>query len=233
MIRELLLSDREISLQDRWVIRPILKPAPLRFYIDSLDSSCFNGKAIFIGIYSFLWIYRSRMKNTKLILLTLSALLLVLQLAACQSKKINYTYITTDSAPVTEVDKNTQAQLAQAAVSIDKSLQELSAIKIATNPQVRLSAPVNPKQLGMEQISSISWNGPIEPLLEKIAAAGHYRLKVLGVAPAVPILIAVNAQNEPLADILRDVTFQAQNKAGIVVYPGKSAAGRVIELRYY
>ncbi|HYF98398.1 MAG TPA: type IVB secretion system lipoprotein DotD [Coxiellaceae bacterium] len=163
----------------------------------------------------------------------ISSLLLTSLLTACQSKNINYAYITTDSAPVTEVDKNTQAQLAQAAVSVDKSLQELSAIKIATHPQVRMAAPINPKQLGMEQISSIDWNGPIEPLLQKIATASHYKLKVLGVAPAIPILISINAQNEPLADILRDVTFQAQNKAGIIVYPGRSASTRIIELRYY
>ena len=155
------------------------------------------------------------------------------QLMACSSKKIDYTYITTDSAPVTEVDRNTQAQLAQAAVSVDKSLQELSAIKIATHPQVRMAAPVNPKKLGMEQLSSIDWNGPIEPLLQKIAKASHYKLKVLGVAPVIPIIVSVNADNEPLADILRDVTFQAQNKAGIVVYPGRSVSSRVIELRYY
>ncbi len=164
-----------------------------------------------------------------------SILLLATCLVACQAKRtdINYAYITTDSAPVTEVDRNTQAQLAAAAVSVDKSLQELSAIKIATHPQVRLGNPINPKRLGMEQLSSINWTGPIEPLLQKIAAASHYKLKVLGVAPAIPIIVAVDAQNEPLADILRDVTFQAQNKAGIVVYPGKTAAGRVIELRYY
>lgn len=172
------------------------------------------------------------MMNTKSILIVLGVLA-VSQLVACQRNKINYAYITTSSAPVTEVDKNTQAQLAQAAVSVDKSLQELSAIKIATNPQVKMSAPINPSQLGMEQLSSIDWSGPIEPLLQKIAAASQYKLKVLGVAPAIPILVSVNAQNQPLADILRDVTFQAQNKAGIVVYPSKSAANRVIELRYY
>ncbi len=172
------------------------------------------------------------MINIKLLLSHVGLYSLIL-LAGCQSKNINYAYITTDSAPVTAVDKNTQAQLAEAAASVDKSLQELSAIKIATHPKIKMAAPVNPKQLGMEQMSSISWNGPIEPLLSKIATAAHYKLKVLGVPPAIPILVAVDAQDEPLADILRNVTFQAQNKASIVVYPGRSAATRVIELRYY
>jgi defect-in-organelle-trafficking protein DotD len=172
------------------------------------------------------------MINIKIVF-ALTTLFSVGLLAGCQKKSINYAYITTDSAPVTEVDRNTQAQLAQASVSVDKSLQQLSAIKIATHPQIKMAAPVNPKQLGMEQMSSIAWNGPIEPLLQKIAVAAHYKLKVLGVAPAIPIIVSVDARNVPLADILRDVTFQAQNKARIVVYPGRSAASRVIELRYY
>ncbi len=173
------------------------------------------------------------MTNIKPIVIALSLLLTALLTACSKKTDINYAYITTDSAPVTAVDQNAQAQLAEAAVSVDKSLQELSAIKIATHPQIHLAPPVSPAQLGMEEISSIDWTGPIEPLLKKIAVASQYRLKVLGTPPAIPIIVTVNATDQPLADILRDVTFQAQNKAGIVVYPGKTPASRVIELRYY
>ncbi|MCL5261667.1 MAG: DotD/TraH family lipoprotein, partial [Gammaproteobacteria bacterium] len=80
----------------------------------------------------------------------------------------------------------------------------------------------------MDKIASIDWSGPVGPLVKKIATASNYKLRVLGTPPAIPILVSISAKDTPLADILRDATFQCGNKANIVVYP----ASRTIELRY-
>ncbi|MEI8054405.1 MAG: type IVB secretion system lipoprotein DotD [bacterium] len=119
-------------------------------------------------------------------------------------------------------------KLAAAADSISKSLQELAEIDRATHPQTRLPSPVEPGMIGMGQLGSIDWSGPVAPLVKKIAEATNYKFKILGTPPAVPILISIAAKDTPLADILRDVAFQCGSKANIVTYP----ASKTIELRY-
>jgi defect in organelle trafficking protein DotD len=55
-----------------------------------------------------------------------------------------------------------------------------------------------------------------------------YRLRVVGVNPAIPVLVTVNAKDLPLAAIVRDIDFQGARKASVKVYP----QSRIIELRY-
>lgn len=154
-----------------------------------------------------------------------------LLLVGCNSheKHLTYSYITTDSAPVQVVNKNAQAQLAEVSESVGHSLQQMSAIQLATHPKSKLAPPQNPAAIGMAQQTSLNWTGPIEPLLRKIAAASHYKVRVLGQQPAIPAIVVIDANNVPLANILRDATFQVVKKANITLYP----ATKTIELRYY
>ncbi|HLD17001.1 MAG TPA: type IVB secretion system lipoprotein DotD [Coxiellaceae bacterium] len=157
----------------------------------------------------------------------------LLAVTACSPQPVTYSMITTDSAPVPSVDRNTQAKLAESAQAVNQSLEQLSAVQIATHPQVSMPPPMNPQKVGMDQLSSVDWTGPVEPLLKKVAAQSGYQLHVLGIEPPIPVIVSVTAKDQPLAYILRDVTFQVQDRAGIAVYPGKTKATRVIELRYY
>jgi len=124
--------------------------------------------------------------------------------------------------------RSAEAKLADAATSVSQSLQQLAEIERATHPQAQLPAPPAPGAIGMAQIASIEWNGPVGPLVEKIAAASNYKVRTLGTSPAIPVLISISAKDTPLADILRDIGFQCGEKANIVVY----AERKVIELRY-
>lgn len=121
-----------------------------------------------------------------------------------------------------------ETKLVEAASSVSKSLNQLADIEMAMYPSLKLPHPNNPAAIGMQHLASVDWNGPAEPLLQKIALASHYRLRVLGTKPPIPAIVSVSKKNKPLADILRDVTYQTVNKASIVVYPGS----HVIELRY-
>ena len=141
---------------------------------------------------------------------------------------LNLRYITADSAPVSASDTNAQAQVAEAATSVGHSLQQLSAIQMATHKGVKLGKPYNARAIGMAKQASLNWNGPVRPAVQKIASASGYRLRVLGSKPAIPVIVNVNASNQTLAQILRNVTFQAEPAAMIKVYP----RSRVIELRY-
>ncbi len=143
-------------------------------------------------------------------------------------KELTYSYITTDSAPVKVGNANAQAQLAETSVDVGHSLQQMSAIDKAIHPKTKISEPMNPATIGMAQQTSLNWDGPIEPLLNKVASASHYKVRVLGKEPAIPVLVAIDKHNVPLATILRDATYQIEKKADIKVYP----ATKTIELRY-
>lgn len=151
-------------------------------------------------------------------------------LSGCATQKhLTYSYITTKSAPINTTDVNAQSQLSEASVDVNHSLQQMAAIELATHPKAKLPAPLNPALIGMAQQTSLEWTGPIEPLLQKIAEASRYKLRVLGQEPAIPVIVAINETNVPLAEILRDATYQVENKANITLYPGT----KTIELRYY
>ena len=121
-----------------------------------------------------------------------------------------------------------QVKLAEAAASVSHSLDELAAMEKAVHPTTRLPPPPNAYSIGMSRLASVNWNGPIEPLVRKIAAATRYKVRVIGRTPAIPALVSISAQNTPIADILRDASFQVEKKADIVLYPNS----RVIEIRY-
>lgn len=164
--------------------------------------------------------------------ITLVALLATLGLTGCGPEHHNYMllkYVTADSAPVQAVDKNAQAEIAQAASSVSNSLQNLDAMVIATHKHVNMPVPVNATAVDMAQIVSITWHGPVQPLLKQIAKASNYHLNVLGTPPSIPLLVNINATNETLADVLRDATYQVAKSATVSLYPTK----RMIELRYH
>lgn len=118
-------------------------------------------------------------------------------------------------------------QLALAARSVTSSLTTLEGINKAENPDYEKRLP-DPRTFGMGQLASIDWTGPIGPLVEKLADASGYRFRVLGTSPAIPIIVAIHAENLPLSVILRNADYQAGQKAYITVYPQQGA----IELRY-
>lgn len=171
------------------------------------------------------------MQFNKLIIIPI--LIATAALAGCANESakqvnLNLRYMTADSAPVNTRNTNAQAQVAQAATSVDSSLQELSAIQIATHKGVKLSKPKRARK-GMAKQASLQWNGPVEPVVRRIAAASGYKLYVLGNKPAIAIIVNVNARNQSLAQILRNITFQAASAATIKVYSGRR---NIIELRY-
>jgi defect-in-organelle-trafficking protein DotD len=119
-------------------------------------------------------------------------------------------------------------KLAEAAASVSKSLEDLAAVEKAVHPNAPLPPPPNPASIGMGRLASVNWTGPIEPLIRKIAAITGYKVRTIGKCPAIPAIVSISARNTPLADILRDASYQAAKKTDIVIYP----RSRVIEIRY-
>ncbi|MDP1573972.1 MAG: type IVB secretion system lipoprotein DotD [Coxiellaceae bacterium] len=154
-------------------------------------------------------------------------------LASCSSDKkivdLNVNYIPTDRVPAHITDDESQAQIAEAATAIGHSLQELSAVQMTVHPPTTIQKPYDPRVIGMDKMASLNWTGPVEPVLKNIARSTHYQLRVIGRPPIIPVFISIDVNNKPIADILRDITYQVVMKADIALYP----KSRTIELRYH
>jgi len=98
----------------------------------------------------------------------------------------------------------------------------------AAHPLPELAPPPSPATYNMGGLTTVDWSGPIEPLLQQMARAADYRVRVLGTQPAIPVLVTIYAKNAMLGDVLRDAGYQCGRRASVVVYP----ESRVIELRY-
>ncbi len=159
------------------------------------------------------------MDTKRLFLASLLSCCFGFMLASCNSTQKNISDVQMQNANV---------QLAQASTTVSNTLTDLGSMKRAVTPPLAMKNLPNPDAYNMDSLASIDWAGPIGPIVEKIARASHYRLYVLGKVPAVPALVSINEKNMPLGYILRDIDFQAGNKANIVVFPER----RVIELRY-
>jgi defect-in-organelle-trafficking protein DotD len=132
--------------------------------------------------------------------------------------------------PVNDPSDDATIKLAEAANSINDQMVEMAKIEKALTPPNRDNTLTIPNASGLQRKVTVDWSGPIEELTHKIARASRYRLRILGQEPAIPILVTVSSRDNPqsLADILRNIDYQAGNKASIHVYPNQ----KIIELRY-
>ena len=145
--------------------------------------------------------------------------ILFISLNGCMNKRPPYQ---------AQAPHHAEVQLAEAANTISNSLVQLAKIQAAATPPAPGKKLVNPNSWGMQGIASIDWSGPIAPIVKHIAKASGYKVRLMGQEPTVPIIITLNTKDIPLATILRDVHYQANNKADIRV----SKKHKVIELRY-
>lgn len=119
-------------------------------------------------------------------------------------------------------------KLAEAATSVSDSMLEMARVEKVIAPPNKDNILTIPNAHNLQTRASVDWAGPVEELTARIAKAAHYRLRVLGREPAVPVLISLTSKDESLAEILRNIDYQAGSKAEIHVYPNS----QVVELRY-
>jgi len=155
--------------------------------------------------------------NKKLALLIVTTLLLV----GCG----RHTFM---KPPINDPSDDASIRLAEAASSISDSMLEMAKVEKVITPPTKDNTLTIPNAYNLQARASVDWSGPIEELTGRIAKAGHFRIRVLGKEPAVPVLISLSVKDESLAEILRDIDYQAGKKADIHVYPNS----QVVELRY-
>lgn len=156
--------------------------------------------------------------NNKRIILALSIALL----SGCAEM------LTFKNPPINDPSDDATIKLAEAANSVSDSMMEMAKVeKIIIAPEKTRLLKI-PSAINLQARASIDWSGPIEELVSRVAHAAHYRLRVLGKEPSVPVLIGLRVKDESLAEILRNIDFQAGKRADIYVYPNS----QIVELRY-
>lgn len=130
--------------------------------------------------------------------------------------------------PANNPSDDASIKLAEAANSVSDSMIDMARIEKVITPPHKDNTLTIPNSYNLQARASVDWSGPIAEVTDRIAKAAHYRLRVLGQTPAVPILISIDTKDQSLAEILRNIDYQAGKKAYIHVYPGS----QVIELRY-
>jgi defect in organelle trafficking protein DotD len=148
-------------------------------------------------------------------------LLIAALLAGCSGKVFK-------KPPANAPSEDATIKLAEAATSVSDSMLEMARVEKNIYPSKKDNRLTIPNAYNLRVRASVDWSGPIEELASRIAKAAHFRLRVLGKEPAIPVLISLNVKDESLAEILRNIDYQAGEKAYIHVYPNS----QVVELRY-
>lgn len=80
----------------------------------------------------------------------------------------------------------------------------------------------------LRQQVTVSWNGPIEPIAQRLAERAGYGFQAIGAPPVVPIVVTLDAVSQPIIEVFRNLGLQAALRAEIVV----DSSRQLVELRY-
>jgi defect in organelle trafficking protein DotD len=117
--------------------------------------------------------------------------------------------------------------MAEAADKASNSLQALAAIEQTKSPAVAVQ-PIHNAPEELARAVTITWVGPPEQILLKLADRASYNFVTLGNRPPVPLVINVDVQNQPVIEILRDIGLQLGVRGDVKV----DSTRKIIELHY-
>lgn len=147
------------------------------------------------------------------------AVLLATGLAACSLPQRN-------PQVVASPDK-VSLMLADAADRASNSLETLAAIEQQKSPGVAVQ-PIHNAPEELMRAMTITWVGPPDQVLRKLADRASYNFVTLGNRPPVPLVVNVDVQNQPVIEILRDIGLQLGVRGDVKV----DSERRIIELHY-
>lgn len=156
-------------------------------------------------------------KNKRLVKAALMSALVLL--AGCQMPQRN--------AQVVASPDKVSLMLAEAADKASNSLQTLAAIEQQKAPGVAVQ-PITGAPEELERAITITWVGPPEQIVKKLADRASYNFVTLGNRPPVPLVINVDVQNKPVIEVLRDVGLQLGVRGDVKV----DSEQKIIELHY-
>ena len=118
-----------------------------------------------------------------------------------------------------------ETSLIEAAERAERALASLARALPAPDPQSGLP-DAESLPAALRRPVTVDWSGPIETLAKTLARRAGYRFAEAGSAPARPLIVAVEADGEPLIAVLRDLGLRAGGAATLTV----DAASRAVLL---
>lgn len=116
------------------------------------------------------------------------------------------------------------AQAAERATSAQNKMAQIESFRTPLPTQDGLPYPI----AGMAQPTSLTWTGPIEQISRTLAEMAGLGFKTTGKEPPLPLVVNVEAHQQPIGKILQDIGAQAGRRADLIVEP----MSRTLELRY-
>jgi defect-in-organelle-trafficking protein DotD len=117
--------------------------------------------------------------------------------------------------------------LADAATRATNALETLAAVEHARGPAIA-AAPIGDAPVELRRAITVNWVGPAEQVTKTLADRASYDFVTVGVAPTVPIIVSIDAENKPVIEVLRDVGLQLGLRADVRV----DADNRIVEIHY-
>ncbi len=149
----------------------------------------------------------------------LSLILSCLALSGCLSSPVQ---------PVATEPDVVSTRLAQAAEKAAAALDTISGIEQMRAPALPAPDDYSNAPAALNQPITVKWTGPAEQMVETLAARAGMRFQSKGNRPGAPLTISVNAYQQPMIEVLRDIGLQVGRRADITV----NGMNNVIEIRY-
>lgn len=113
-----------------------------------------------------------------------------------------------------------EALLVEAGLRADRSLALLAKRRSA---EADLRTPDIPRNVPPELLQRVTLDyiGPLEELARQLAAGAGYALVTAGRPPPAPVLVEIEAKDEPLIRIFSDAGLQAADQALLTVDAGR------------
>ena len=119
--------------------------------------------------------------------------------------------------PVTNAQTDpAEMRLAEAAERAEAALTALARIQAAETPPPAVGVPLE-VPAALRRPMTLDWIGPLETLAATLARRAGYRFVGAGAAPVRPVMVAIEAANRPLIEVLRDAGIQAGTAATLTV----------------
>ena len=117
--------------------------------------------------------------------------------------------------------------LAEAADKASNALETLATVEQAKAPAIAVQ-PIHNAPAELKRAITITWVGPAEGLVRKLADRASYTFISLGDKPPIPLTVNIDAENRPIIDVLRDAGLQLGMRADIKV----DGVREMVELHY-
>lgn len=118
-------------------------------------------------------------------------------------------------------------RLAQAAEKASGAMHKMAQIEAFRTP-MPIDQGVNTNIPGMNQVTSLTWTGPIDQVTRTLSEMAGLQFRIGGKAPPLPLVVSVDAHQQPIGQILRDIGLQAGRRADIII----NTTTKTLDLRY-